>query len=64
MNNQDWHYQWIKTVVEHGMTVESAEAAFKQRYDINDLLTDRDPEEAARRYLDEQASAHPVGADI
>jgi hypothetical protein len=65
MNNEDWHYLWIKTLVEHGMTVESAETAFKERYDINDLLADRDPVQSAELYLEQHAaSVNPAGVGV
>jgi len=54
MDKQEWHYQWIKTLVEGGLAVESAETAFKDLYGWDGVPLDDDPVQLAQAYLEEQ----------
>jgi hypothetical protein len=56
MDKQEWHYLWIKTLVEGGLAVESAETAFKELYGWDRIAVEDDPVQAAQGYLEEQSS--------
>jgi len=55
MNDQDWHYLWIKTLVEGGMAVESAEHAFREQYGEGEIPLDHDPVLLGRVHLAQKA---------
>jgi hypothetical protein len=56
MDKQEWHYLWIKTLVQGGLAVESAETAFKDLYGWDRMPNETDPVRSALEYLEEQRS--------
>jgi hypothetical protein len=57
MTNEQWHYEWVKTLVQEGMPVESAQAAFNESQNRKNMFpANTDPVTAAKSYL----SAHPI----
>jgi hypothetical protein len=57
MFKDDWHYKWVKALVHAGISVESAENAFKLRFGSADNIdTDIDPQIDAQDFID----THPV----
>lgn len=60
MSKDDWHFRWVKTLVHAGISVESAESAFKLRFGSADNIDlDLDPLLDARNFIE----THPVVKD-
>lgn len=57
MSKDDWHFRWVKALVHAGISVESAENAFKLRFGSADNIDlDLDPLIDAQHFID----THPA----
>jgi hypothetical protein len=53
MSPDEWHYRWIKVLVHAGISVESAEHAFKLNHGpIENVNTEIDPVSNAQLFVD------------
>ncbi|HEV7855706.1 MAG TPA: hypothetical protein VGO72_01985 [Herminiimonas sp.] len=53
MSADEWHYRWIKVLVHAGISVESAEHAFKLNHGpIENVNTEIDPVSNAQLFVD------------
>jgi hypothetical protein len=57
MDHEQWHYEWVKVLVQEGVPVETAQTAFKVWCGkANSVDTTSDPVLSARDYLESKAA--------
>jgi len=56
MDHEQWHYEWVKVLVQEGIPVETAQTAFKEHCgNANRLDTTSNPALSAKEYLANKA---------